>query len=516
MKYYFLNKVAMAVLLALLLFFGTKTAVDIAFEQHPPETPGYEVAGIEDEAKGEAEAPADDGADFILALNQADPAKGEQDVALCKACHSFEKGGPNMLGPNLYGIMGYEIAGHEGVTYSAALKEKEGDWTFEDMDKWLENPQAFAAGTTMGFAGIPDVQKRANVIAYLNQNSDSPLPIPEPKAAAQEAAPEEAAAETEAAEEGAEDAGGEAAAGQSETLALLATADPAAGEQGAALCKACHTFDKGGPNMVGPNLYNTVGAPIPAHEGFGYSAALKDKGGEWTYEALDAWLENPMAFAPGTTMVFPGIKDPQKRAEMIAFLRSKTDNPPPLPEAAAAPADDAAPAEDASAKDASADDASADDASADDAAPADDAAGSEDATAQDDVAPAADDAGATEEPAAEEPAAEEPADEEPAPADTPEAANDKDAGATIVVPPTLAQDAPSEPNAGEPPSANQPQPVYPEQSADASGAASEAGDNEAENAIMAEAAESPAASTAEAAPNGWPQPAYPDGKPDGL
>lgn len=481
MKYYFLNKVAMAVLLALLLFFGTKTAIDIAFQPHPPETPGYEVAGIEDDATGETEAPADDGAEFILALNQAEAAKGEQDIAICKACHSFEKGGPNMLGPNLYGIMGYKIAGHEGVTYSAALKEKEGDWTFEDMDEWLESPQAYAAGTTMGFAGIPDVQKRANVIAYLNENSDSPLPIPEPKAT-----PEKATPEPEAGEDKAEDAEGEAAAGQSETLALLATADPAAGEAGAAICKACHTFDKGGPSMVGPNLYNTVGAKIPAHEGFGYSAALKDKGGEWTYEALDAWLENPMAYAPGTTMVFPGIKDPKKRAEMIAFLRSKTDNPPPLPEAAAAPAD-AEPAQDTPADEAPAEDAPADEAPA-------------------------------EEPAAEEPAADEPATEEPAPAAEPETANDKDAGATVVVPPTLAQDAPSEPHAGEPASANQPQPVYPDQAADASGAA-EAGGNDAKsegNEVVAEASESTAASTAEAASNGWPQPVYPDGEPDGL
>jgi len=460
MKYYFFNKIAMAVLLALLLFFGTKTIIDIAQQEHPPEKPGYEVAGTEDDAHGKKEAQPDKGAEFILALNKADPAKGEQDVGLCKVCHSFEKGGPTMIGPNLYGIMGYKIAGHEDFNNSPALKEKEGDWTFEDMDHWLENPQAFAAGTTMAFPGIPDVQKRANVIAYLNQNSDSPLPIPEPKEA-----PAPAAAD--------ENAGDEAAAGRSEVPTLLATADPAAGEAGAALCKVCHTFDQGGANMVGPNLYNTVGAKIPAHEGFGYSAALKDKGGTWTYEALDAWLASPATFAPGTTMAFPGIPDAKKRADMIAFLRSKTDNPPPLPAADAAPAEEAAPAEDA--------------------APAQEPAAEE---------PAA-------EPAAEEPAAQEPAADEPA------AAMEEEASETIVVSPSVSEDAPKEPHAGEPPSPNQPQPVIPEDTDDAA----EAGEGAMEEKdAMMEASEGASSSSSKGEPpsDGQPQPVYPDGKPEGL
>ncbi len=120
--------------------------------------------------------------EIIAALQTADPAQGEKDVALCKVCHSFDKGGPTMIGPNLYGVVGHKIASHEGVNYTAALKGKEGDWTFENLDHWLTNPQAFAPGTSMAFPGIPDLKKRADVIAYLNKNSDSPLPIPEPKA----------------------------------------------------------------------------------------------------------------------------------------------------------------------------------------------------------------------------------------------------------------------------------------------------------------------------------------------
>ncbi|GFO82914.1 MAG: cytochrome c family protein [Methyloceanibacter sp.] len=180
MKYYYFNKVAMAVLLALLLFFGTRTLIEIMYEEHEPATPGYEIAGAEGQsAHGDEKKGADKGAAFIAALNKADPAKGEQAIGLCKVCHSFEKGGPNMIGPDLYGIVGHKIASHEGFAYTPALKGHDGEWTFESLDHWLENPQAFASGTSMAFPGIPDLQKRADVIALSEQEQPiKPLPIP--------------------------------------------------------------------------------------------------------------------------------------------------------------------------------------------------------------------------------------------------------------------------------------------------------------------------------------------------
>ncbi len=116
-------------------------------------------------------------------------------MALCKVCHSFDKGAPSPVGPNLYGVVGRKIASAEGFNYSPALKAKasEGDWTFEHLDQWLTNPQAFAAGTTMAFPGIPDLQKRADVIDFLRTKADNPVPLP--------AAAEEKPAEAPAAEE---------------------------------------------------------------------------------------------------------------------------------------------------------------------------------------------------------------------------------------------------------------------------------------------------------------------------
>jgi cytochrome c len=113
---------------------------------------------------------------------------------------------------------------------------------------------------------------------------------------------------------------------------LLAKADVAVGESTAKkLCTACHTFTEGGKAGVGPNLYNVVGGPHAHMEGFNYSAALKGKQGPWTYDELNEWLHKPSSYAPGTRMAFAGISNDQQRADVIAYLRSLSKNPQPLP-----------------------------------------------------------------------------------------------------------------------------------------------------------------------------------------
>ncbi len=116
------------------------------------------------------------------------------------------------------------------------------------------------------------------------------------------------------------------------TLAtLLAGADIARGAKVARKCAACHSLKKGGPNKVGPGLWGVVGRDKAAHAGFKYSAALKNKGGEWTFEELDAFLTKPKDFVPGTKMSFAGIKDPKDRAALLLFLRSLSEAPVALP-----------------------------------------------------------------------------------------------------------------------------------------------------------------------------------------
>ena len=106
-------------------------------------------------------------------------------------------------------------------------------------------------------------------------------------------------------------------------------------EKGKALftqqCYTCHTIDKGGVNKVGPNQWNIVGRAKASHEGFSYSSALQAKGGEWTYEDINHMIFKPQAFVRGTKMAFAGLPKEQDRADLIAYLRTMNDNPPPLP-----------------------------------------------------------------------------------------------------------------------------------------------------------------------------------------
>jgi cytochrome c len=119
---------------------------------------------------------------------------------------------------------------------------------------------------------------------------------------------------------------------------LLASASAEKGMATAKQCQACHTFEKGGPNRVGPNLYGIVDRPRASKPGFNYSAAIKAKGGKWSYDELNHFLTNPRSYIPGTNMTFAGLPRDGQRADVIAYLRTLADSPVPLPKAAAAPA----------------------------------------------------------------------------------------------------------------------------------------------------------------------------------
>lgn len=112
---------------------------------------------------------------------------------------------------------------------------------------------------------------------------------------------------------------------------LLASANAEEGKKAAWKCAGCHSFEKDGKNMVGPPLYDIVGKPIARAAGFGYSQALKKYGGDWTFELLDCWLKSPQGCIPRNNMGFSGIPNEEERAAVIAYLRTLSRSPVPLP-----------------------------------------------------------------------------------------------------------------------------------------------------------------------------------------
>ena len=142
-------------------------------------------------------------------------------------------------------------------------------------------------------------------------------------AAVREAAPEQAAPEGAAPEQ-------EAPAADEGVGVLLAQADVDEGAKAGRKCAACHSFDEGGANKIGPPLWGVIGRDIAALD-FAYSDALAEKEGAWDYQALDAFLAEPRDWAPGTKMAFAGIREPEERADIILYLRSLSNEPAPLP-----------------------------------------------------------------------------------------------------------------------------------------------------------------------------------------
>jgi cytochrome c len=346
------NKIIAAVLVVGIVGFLAGTIGDNLVQETPPSRPVLDIKVSNAPAATESNAPKPLVPIGPL-LATADVKAGETVVQrVCSACHTFNKGGHPAVGPNLYGIVGAPHDHEAGFNYSDALMKFKGQpWTYEALNHWLYKPSAYAPGTRMTFAGIPSEKERANVIAYLRTLSDKPDPLPPPeaakpaeKAAAAPAAPGQPAAAAASSPPKAPESVG----------VLVAEANVKAGETYAQrVCTACHTFNKGGHPLVGPNLYGVVGGPHDHEAGFNYSDALmKFKGQPWTYEALNQWLHNPSAYAPGTRMTFAGIPNEKDRMNVIAYLRSLSDNPAPLPAvpaAAGAPAAATPPAAPASA-----------------------------------------------------------------------------------------------------------------------------------------------------------------------
>ena len=187
-----LNKILGAVLGTCLALLSLNIAAGAIFTAHNPEKPGYEIAVQEQDTHGKPGEPAAAEEPLPVRFASADAGRGENAAKKCAACHTFGKGEPNRVGPNLWGVVGRPKASEAGFNYSAALKAQKGEWTPDDLDRYLTDPKAMVPGTNMTFAGIPRGKERADVITFLNTKSDKPVDLPKQtaQASAQALAPD--------------------------------------------------------------------------------------------------------------------------------------------------------------------------------------------------------------------------------------------------------------------------------------------------------------------------------------
>lgn len=176
------NKAVAAILVAGIAFFITGLLGDNLVYEERPAKPALAIQGEATTAGAAPQQPTGP-APIIPLLASANVQKGDTFVhQVCTACHSFNQGGKPLIGPNLYGVVQAPHDHEAGFDYSAALQKFKGQpWTYEQLNKWLYDPQTYAPGTRMTYTGIKSTQQRADVIAYLRTLSPSPVPLPPPE-----------------------------------------------------------------------------------------------------------------------------------------------------------------------------------------------------------------------------------------------------------------------------------------------------------------------------------------------
>jgi len=340
-----LNKIMGAVLGTLLFVMGVGFLAEAIYHPVEGQGPGYALPEPELVAGAPAEEAPAQSIGFFLASASAE--RGAAAARKCQSCHSFGEGEPNKMGPNLYNIVEASKAHAEGFAYSDILLQQKAEgqvWSYDNLNAFLTDPKAYAPGTKMNFAGVRSPEERADILAYLQTLSATPVAFP----AAEDVAP---AADQQAGAAADQQAGAAEDNGQSEEDAqialLMASATAERGEAAARKCQSCHSFGEVEPNKMCPNLYNLFNGPKAHAADYAYSDILlqqKAEGQIWSFANLDAFLTDPKAHAPGTKMNFAGVRAPEERANIMAYMRSLSPDPVPLPgagSAADAPAVDA-------------------------------------------------------------------------------------------------------------------------------------------------------------------------------
>jgi cytochrome c len=174
-----LNKIIAAILMVALLIIGLNKIADGVFHVDKPEKPGYKVE-VESQSTTSISETTEtaEKIDIAAIMASGDLDAGKKIFKKCASCHSIVKGGGNKIGPALYNVVGRVVGGVSDYKYSKALATYGKEWTFEELNGFLIKPATYLRGTKMAYAGLRKEADRASIIMYLNQNSDSPRPLP--------------------------------------------------------------------------------------------------------------------------------------------------------------------------------------------------------------------------------------------------------------------------------------------------------------------------------------------------
>ena len=175
-----MNKIIVSIVLAIFLVLGINKITDVIYYVEKPEKSAYQVDSVVSVASTtstESNSESSESGDIMALFASVNAADGAKIFKKCAACHSIAQGGGNKIGPALWGVIGRKAGGVTDYKYSKAMAAYSKAWSFEEMNGFLIKPKEWIKGTKMSFAGLKNAKERAAVILYMNENSDSPLPL---------------------------------------------------------------------------------------------------------------------------------------------------------------------------------------------------------------------------------------------------------------------------------------------------------------------------------------------------
>ena len=175
-----MNKIIVSIVFAIILVLGINKVTDVIFYVEKPEKSAYQVASITTFASttsAETGSTNSEEGNIMALFASTSAVEGAKVFKKCLACHSITEGGANKIGPALWSVLGRTAGSVPGYKYSKAMAAHGKNWSFEEMNGFLIKPKDWIKGTKMSFAGLKKPEERAAVILYMNENTNSPLPL---------------------------------------------------------------------------------------------------------------------------------------------------------------------------------------------------------------------------------------------------------------------------------------------------------------------------------------------------